>query len=90
MRSTSFLLPFMIFLFTVKLPAALSLYWLTGGIVAIIQQGIALREDETDMEAIADAPSRTKDVAAIPEAEIVKTPSKNKNKTRSGKKKRRK
>ena len=71
-RSTRFLLPFMVFIFTVNLPAALSLYWLTGGIVALIQQSIILRRDETELEAIADKPS--KDTAAIPEAEIVTTP----------------
>jgi len=69
-RSTRYLLPVMIFIFTVSLPAALSLYWLTGGIVAFIQQSIILRRDETEMEAIADKPSK-KDVAKIPEAEVV-------------------
>jgi membrane protein insertase Oxa1/YidC/SpoIIIJ len=69
MRSTRFLLPVMIFLFTVNLASALSLYWLTGGIVAFIQQGLVLRKDETELEAIADKPG--KDVAAIPEAEVV-------------------
>jgi YidC/Oxa1 family membrane protein insertase len=68
-RSTRYLLPVMIFLFTVNLASALSLYWLVGGIVAFIQQSIVLGKDETEMEAIADKPSR--DVAAIPEAEIV-------------------
>lgn len=68
-RSTRFLLPVMIFLFTVNLASALSLYWLVGGIVAFIQQKIVLGKDETEMEAIADKPS--KDVSAIPEAEIV-------------------
>lgn len=69
MSSTRFLLPVMIFVFTVNLAAALSLYWLVGGIVAYIQQSIVLNKDETEMEALADKPS--KDVAAIPEAEIV-------------------
>lgn len=69
-RSTRYLLPIFIFFITVNLPAALSLYWLTGGVVAFIQQGIALREGETDMEKIADAPAG-RDVAAIPEAEVV-------------------
>jgi YidC/Oxa1 family membrane protein insertase len=73
-QSTRFLLPVMIFLFTVDIASALSLYWLTGGIVAFIQQSIVLREDETEMEEIADKPS--KDLAAIPEAEIVETPAK--------------
>jgi YidC/Oxa1 family membrane protein insertase len=90
-RSTRFLLPVMIFVFTVNLASALSLYWLTGGIVAFIQQSLVLRKDETEMEAIADKP--VKNVAAIPEAEVVsvepkvakKTP---KNKKSSAKKKR--
>jgi len=69
-RSTRYLLPVVIFLFTVRLASALSLYWLTGGIVAYIQQSLVLREDETEMEGIADKPSK-RDVASIPEAEIV-------------------
>jgi YidC/Oxa1 family membrane protein insertase len=85
-RSTRFLLPVMIFLFTVNLASALSLYWLTGGIVAYIQQSIVLRGDETEMEAIADKP--TKDVAAIPEAEIVKTPKKAKKTSKHKRRKR--
>jgi YidC/Oxa1 family membrane protein insertase len=72
MSSTRFLLPVMIFVFTVNLAAALSLYWLVGGIVAYIQQSIVLNKDETEMEALADKPS--KDVAAITEAEIVAKP----------------
>jgi YidC/Oxa1 family membrane protein insertase len=70
-RSTRFLLPTMIFLFTVNLASALSLYWLVGGIVAFVQQSIVLRKDETEMEELADKPG--KDVAAIPEAEVVAT-----------------
>lgn len=69
-RSTRYLLPVMIFLFTVNIPSALSLYWLTGGVVALIQQGAVLRRDETEMEAIADKPN-SKNVATIPEAEVV-------------------
>lgn len=90
-QSTRYLLPVMIFLFTVDIASALSLYWLTGGIVAFIQQSIVLREDETEMEAIADKP--TKDVSAIPEAEIVDKPKSNKkvsSKTKKSTKKRRK
>jgi YidC/Oxa1 family membrane protein insertase len=73
-RSTRYFLPFMIFLFTVNLASALSLYWLTGGIVAYIQQSFILRKDETEMEEIADRP--TKNVDKIPEAEVVASKSK--------------
>jgi YidC/Oxa1 family membrane protein insertase len=81
-RSTRFLLPAMIFLFTVNLASALSLYWLVGGVVAFIQQSIVLREDTTEMEAIADAPAgkngkantSTKNPAKIAEAEVIEQP----------------
>jgi YidC/Oxa1 family membrane protein insertase len=92
-RSTRYLLPVMIFLFTVNIASALSLYWLTGGIVAFIQQSFVLRSDETEMEAIADKPS--KDLASIPEAEIIENPTektkkKNASKSKKSAKKRRK
>ncbi|HSX30383.1 MAG TPA: YidC/Oxa1 family membrane protein insertase [Candidatus Saccharimonadales bacterium] len=76
-RSTQYIIPIMVFLFTVNLPAALSLYWLTGGIVAYIQQSVALKEDEATMEQLAAAKS-TKDVTAIPEAEVVSPQTKTK------------
>jgi membrane protein insertase Oxa1/YidC/SpoIIIJ len=69
-RSTRYFLPVMIFIFTVNLASALSLYWLTGGIIAYIQQSLVLRKDETEMEDIADKPSK-KDVAKIEEGEVV-------------------
>lgn len=72
-RSTQYIIPLMVFLFTVNLPAALSLYWLTGGIVAYIQQAIALREESSDLDKLADSkPSR--DVSTIAEAEVVAQP----------------
>jgi YidC/Oxa1 family membrane protein insertase len=80
-RSTRFLIPIMIFIFTVGIPSALGLYWLVSGLVAFIQQSIVLNRDEEEMEAIGDKPS--KDVAAIPEAEIVEKPTKTKKKTPS-------
>ncbi len=73
-RSTQYIIPFMVFIFTVNLAAALSLYWLVGGIVAYIQQSVALREDETDMEKLADGATTRKDVSKIAEAEVVSQP----------------
>ena len=78
-RSTQYIIPVMVLLFTINLPAALSLYWLTGGVVAYIQQAIALREDEEDMEKLADKPAG-KDVSKITEAEVVSQPAKPKKK----------
>ena len=72
-RSTQYFIPFMVFFFTVNLPSALSLYWFTGGAAAFVQQWIALREDEEDMEKLADS-KPSKDVSTIAEAEIVAEP----------------
>ncbi len=89
-RSTRFLLPVMIFLFTVNIPSALSLYWLVSGVVAFIQQSIVLNRDEAEMEAIADKPDKPgKNLNKIPEAEIVK-PAKKPSKSKKSAKKRRK
>lgn len=89
-RSTLFLLPAIIFIVTLGLPAALGLYWLVGGIVAIIQQSIILRDDEEEMEAIANSPNKKRDVKNIPEAEVVSKPVTKNKKSASSKKKRRK
>ena len=80
-RSTTYLLPAMVLIFTIQLPSALSLYWLVSGLVAFIQQSIILKEDTDEMEAVADKPdketgaAKTKERAkkAI-EAEIVAKP----------------
>jgi YidC/Oxa1 family membrane protein insertase len=88
-RSTQYIIPFMVFIFTVNLAAALSLYWLVGGLVAYIQQSVALRGDEQEMERIADKPEY-KDVAAIAEAEVVSQPKPKPVKKKSAAKKRRK
>jgi len=68
-RSTRFLLPVLIFFVTVRIASALSLYWFVGGLIAYVQQAIVLREDEEEMEIMAEG--RSKDVKAIPEAEVV-------------------
>lgn len=78
-RSTRFLIPVMIFVFTVNIASALSLYWLVSGLVAFIQQAMVLRKDEEEMEAIADKPDR-KNVSKIPEAKVVAPTSSSKNK----------
>ncbi len=83
-QSTRYLLPFMIVIFTINLPSALSLYWLTGGIVAYIQQARILGRDEVEMEAIADEKK-------VIEGEIIEKPKPKtkKHKKSSGNKKRR-
>lgn len=80
-RNTLFLLPALVFMFTIYLPAALSLYWLVSGLVAIVQQSIILRDDVDEMDKVADKPDKksktvktsAREKGAI-EAEIVATP----------------
>lgn len=84
-RSTRYLLPGMIFLITVNIASALSLYWLTSGIVAYIQQARVLGRDETEMEAVAD-----KNDKEIIEGEVIPPKPKPKKKKSSNKNKRRK
>jgi YidC/Oxa1 family membrane protein insertase len=59
-RSTRFFIPAMIFIFTINLPSALSLYWLTGAIVAYIQQARVLNQDEEELEDLADKAGKKK------------------------------
>ncbi|MCA9327493.1 membrane protein insertase YidC [Candidatus Saccharibacteria bacterium] len=80
-RSMQYVIPIMVFLFTVHLAAALSLYWFVGGVVAYIQQSIALREEGEDLVEAADKPLRGErgskiTLSDIPEAEVVKQPTK--------------
>jgi len=88
-RSTRYFLPVMIFLITVNIASALSLYWLTSGVVAYIQQARVLGRDETEMEEVADKADKK-----IIEGEVLEKPKaraqKPKAKKKSSKKKRRK
>ncbi len=72
-RGTRYFLPFMVFLFTVNYPSALSLYWLVGGLAAFVQQSIVLREDTNKLGAsvVGGGKLPTKNVADIAEAEVV-------------------
>lgn len=88
-QSTKWLIPGMIFLFTIGLPAALSLYWLTSGVTAYLQQARILNQDEQEMESIADS----KTPRTIIEGEIVdkkQKPGNKKHKSASSKKRRKK
>jgi YidC/Oxa1 family membrane protein insertase len=93
-RSMRFLLPGMIFIFTVNIASALALYWLVSGVTALIQQTIVLREDTTEMEAEAGSGTSTSkkigsDKKQVIEGEVVE-PVKPKRVKTAAKKKRRK
>ncbi|HUP26717.1 MAG TPA: YidC/Oxa1 family membrane protein insertase [Candidatus Limnocylindrales bacterium] len=87
-QSTKYLLPFMIVLFTIGLASALSLYWLTSGIVAYIQQDRILGQDEVEMEQLADKADQK---TTVIEGEVIETKTtKTASKTSKAKKRRKK
>jgi YidC/Oxa1 family membrane protein insertase len=49
-QTTQYLIPFLVFIFALQLPAALPLYWLTSSVVAYWQQSIILREDADEAD----------------------------------------
>jgi YidC/Oxa1 family membrane protein insertase len=83
-RSTRYFLPVMIFIITVNIASALSLYWLTSGITAFIQQSRVLGKDEVELEAIADKPADN----TVIEGEVIPPKQKAKKKKPASKKRR--
>jgi YidC/Oxa1 family membrane protein insertase len=87
-RSTRYFIPAMIFIFTVNLPSALSLYWLTSGLVAIIQQNRVLgREEKVLEDSVSDKPTAKQRAQKAVEAEVVTKPKTAKKKKSAKKKK---
>lgn len=79
--STQYILPFFIFIVTVNIASALSLYWLTSGIVAYIQQAKILGQDSEEMsKTTATTTSKSKGKQVI-EAEIIPPKKKKTNNT---------
>lgn len=83
-RIMIFILPAVIFFSIILLASALGLYLLVGSLVALIQQGMVLKDDEAELEELADEPlkskhkknssakiSTTKELEEVPEAEVV-------------------
>jgi YidC/Oxa1 family membrane protein insertase len=81
-RSTKYLIPGMVFIFTIGLPSALSLYWLTSGLVALYQQNRVLKQDVTELEDMSDKPSAKERAKVAKEAVVVKGPKKKKTKNK--------
>ena len=53
-----YVLPFFMLFIMLSLPGAISLYYATNTIVAVIQQGRILREDEEELEEMVDHPTK--------------------------------
>lgn len=84
-KFTTLMIPILIFFVTLGIASALSLYWFTSGLIAIIQQKRVLDKDEEEMEAVADAP----DTKKVIEGEIVKKPKTTKPAKKKAKRKKR-
>ncbi len=88
-RFTSFMIPVLIFFVTLGLASGLSLYWFVSGLIALLQQSRVLKRDETELEAVADAPAKKK----VIEGEVVQKKPKAKktaaNRTRKAKRRKR-
>ncbi len=87
-KTMRYLIPFMIFFFTVGLASALALYWFVGGLVAYLQQSRVLNQDKEELLTVAD---NTKD--DVIEGEVISKPKpkkQNKKKSSASKAKRRK
>lgn len=85
-RSTRYFIPTIVFVFTVSLPSALSLYWLTSGLVALWQQSRVLNQDEKELKASASKkPSAKQRAKNAQEATVVDKKSKPKASKKKGK-----
>lgn len=81
---TMALIPLLIFFVTVNIASALSLYFLVGSLVAIIQQSLVLRQDTEELTALADEKSN----GNVIEGEVISnTPKKTKSKAKKTTKK---
>lgn len=85
-RSTRYLLPALIFMFTVNIASALSLYWLVSGLVAFVQQSRILKQDVEELEESVDKKSSKK----VIEGEVLPPKKTKKTKKSPSKKRRRK
>lgn len=100
-RNMAYILPFFIFIVTIGFPAALSLYWFVGGLVAYLQQSYLLKQDEYSMTngtatatVVSKKPLRKKEsdvkVTVLSESNTDTKPKTNKTKSKSSQKNRNK
>lgn len=81
-RFTLLFMPLILFFVSISLPAALSLYWFVGGLVAFIQQTRILKKDVEELEAEVDNKPVTAEI-------INKSPTSKKSKKKSKSQKKR-
>ncbi len=81
-RMMRFIVPVMIFVISISLAAAISLYWFIGGLVAYIQQSIVLKQDVVELEASVDEKPVEAEIVSKPKKKVATKTSKNKKKRR--------
>ena len=81
-KFTLLFIPFMLFIVSISLPAALSLYWAIGGLIALYQQTKILRQDVTEMEAAVDKVPVEAEIITKPKKKNTSTSTKKKSKKR--------
>jgi YidC/Oxa1 family membrane protein insertase len=88
-RLTKFFLPALLLLVSIRLAAALPLYWTASSVVAIFQQARVLKDDEEEMEEIAGKSTKREErLKKAVEAEIIDKKSARSGANHSGKKQR--
>ena len=85
-QSTKYILPVFIFIVTVNIASAMSLYWLTSGIMAFWQQSKVLGQDAKELTTASTKVDGTRKVI---EAEIIPPKNKNKKSKKTSRNKRR-
>jgi YidC/Oxa1 family membrane protein insertase len=81
-KFTLLFIPFMLFIVSISLPTALSLYWAIGGLIALYQQTKILRQDVAEMEAAVDNVPVEAEIISKPKKKNTKTTPKKKSKKR--------
>jgi len=96
-RGTKYFIPVMIFIFTMKLPSALGLYWFVSGLIAYWQQAKILKQDEDELGIVTSDSDQTIKVDSkksgssqpskitILEGEVIQSPNKTNPKTKKKK-----
>jgi membrane protein insertase Oxa1/YidC/SpoIIIJ len=88
-QSTRYIIPFAILFFTLGIASALNLYWFVGGVIAYIQQSRVLKQDETELEAVADATEKPVIEGEVVEKKSSKKPTQKKKKPSQNKRRKR-
>lgn len=95
-RNMQYFFPILTVVFAATFPGALALYWLAGGLVAVLQQRYILQKDAQEMTSVAvkesdkisvEAKSKKKEADSVPNKQAKKTKAQKKTSPKKSKKK---